>query len=151
MVYLPVNGFNDKESVVKFIKNDHFKFIVGVIFFDIMSPDTSSYTGFNKASAYGLSMGLLGVNDSAYQEQDQESGNYEGEGGYNPGYGDDDDNSYSNSSSSTYTADNTVTPSSGGTATVTSGTINLHQTHTITGSDLIVDDGSVSDDTLIIR
>ena len=151
VVYLPVNGFNEKESVVKFIKNDHFKFIVGVIFFDIMSPDTNSYTGFNKASAYGLSMGLLGVNDSAYQEQDEESGAYEGEGGYNPGYGDDEGNPSDNSSSSTYTADNTVTPSSGGSAAVTSGTINLHQTHTITGSDLIVDDGSISDDTLVIR
>lgn len=148
VVYKPVNNLDANAQTIRFIKNDSFKFIVCIILFDTKSQASTHYNGFSKATAYALSMGLLGVAEAeAYIDN---SGEYEDSGIYNPGY---DDSGYESSagdySSSTYTPDSGTTPS--GESSSTQGTINLHQTHTITDRDLIVDDGSISDDTLIIR
>jgi hypothetical protein len=60
-IYVPVNGIPKNENKVHFIKNDDYKFIVGIVFFDIKSdPDVRE---FNKAFVYAGSMGFLDLDE----------------------------------------------------------------------------------------
>ena len=60
-IYVPVNGIPKNENKVHFIKNDDYKFIVGIVFFDIKSdPDERE---FNKAFVYAGSMGYLDLDE----------------------------------------------------------------------------------------
>ena len=100
VVYLKGTDPNPGQPI-KFIKNDSFKFIVGVIYFDTLEEGTN--VQFNKSSAYALSMGVLGVNDLPQQQTEDESGTYVDNGGgssYNPGYNYDDSTAGSGSGGS---------------------------------------------------
>lgn len=60
-IYVPVRDIPKNENKVHFIKNDDYKFIVGIVFFDIKSdPDVRE---FNKAFVYAGSMGFLDLDE----------------------------------------------------------------------------------------
>jgi hypothetical protein len=70
-IYVPVSRYdtgdsgNEKEQTkIYFIKNDDYKFIVGIVLFDILNMDT-----FDKAHIYAGCMGLLDVGDSDYNNE----------------------------------------------------------------------------------
>ena len=54
-VYVPKKN---ETKTIYFIKNDDFKFIVGIVFFQLDEDDVVEY-GFNKAYVYGNGMGLI--------------------------------------------------------------------------------------------
>lgn len=61
-IYVPVynKSENKEEHTVHFIKNDKFKFIVGIVFFDVKKEYPEDV--FNKAYVYAGSMGFLKIN-----------------------------------------------------------------------------------------
>lgn len=69
VIFFPVRDRSDVNTPIRFIKNDTFKFIVGVIIFDKENDD---YDVFNKAYVYAKNEDLIGVNENE-GIQDEES------------------------------------------------------------------------------
>ena len=145
VIYFPV--YAETDMPVRFIKNDTFKFIVGIILFP---KENDGFNVFNKAYVYGKNEDLIDVNENSNIQED-DSGIYIDNGSgsnYDYNYDSGNDTAGGGSGSSTYVQESTNIVDNEEVAT---GTINLYQTHTVEDTSLVVTNGSVSDDTLIIQ
>ena len=89
-IYVPVNITKESDKhTVNFIKNDVFKFVVGIVFFNI--EEDLSGREFNKAFVYANSMGFLNLENTggqSYGGGENEPGDifdWDDSGGTNPG------------------------------------------------------------------
>ena len=71
-IYIPVWNIENNKYTVHFIKNDKFKFIVGLVLFDVKTD--LNYREFNKAFVYAGSMSYIEDNGEDEQENTQQNG-----------------------------------------------------------------------------
>ena len=60
-LYIPVSEIK-KENVIYFVKNDKYKFIIGLVFFNV--KESLNEIDFNKAYVYAGAMGFLNITDN---------------------------------------------------------------------------------------